>query len=217
MKQLLCATTAVAMLASLASLAMGHEDDPKLQDREPAVRGTIWQSDFDPPMRGFASDGEITLMTWIPLNNFMGNPSTGSDCWGYTSPSGREYAMFGHEAGTSIVEITNPGAAEIVAEIDGPNSLWRDIKVFGTRAYAVSEGGDGIQVINLANIDAGVATLENTVTSGGTAASHNVVINEDSGYLYRCGGGSNGLRILRPEHQSGIANLHRQLGHQVRA
>jgi choice-of-anchor B domain-containing protein len=196
MKQLLCATTAVALLASMASLAIGHEDDPKLQDREPAVRGAIWQYDNDPPpTRGFSSDGEITLMTWIPLNNFMGNPNSGSDCWGYTSPSGREYAIFGHEAGTAIVEITNPGAAEIVAEIDGPNSLWRDIKVFGTRAYAVSEGGEGIQVINLSNIDAGVATLENTVTSGGTAASHNVVINEDSGYLYRCGGGSNGLRF----------------------
>ena len=34
-----------------------------------------------------------------------------------------------------------------------------------------------------------------TVTTGGTAATHNVAIDEDSGYLYRCGGSDNGLRI----------------------
>ena len=193
MKQPMMVTGAVL---SLALVAIAHQDDPKLQDREAAITGKPWHSSADPPLpRGFSSEGEITLMTWIPLNNFMGNPESGSDCWGYTSPSGREYALFTHSEGTAVVEITNPGAAEIVAQIAGPSSLWRDIKVFGTRAYAVSEGGDGIQVINLANIDAGVATLENTVTSGGTTASHNVVLNEDSGYLYRCGGGSNGLRI----------------------
>jgi hypothetical protein len=30
----------------------------------------------------------ITLHGWLDLGDF-GNPSNGSDCWGYTSPSGR--------------------------------------------------------------------------------------------------------------------------------
>lgn len=194
MKQAVCVTVAIAVLTS-AGLA--HEDDPKLQDREAAVGKSTWRAAVDPPLpRGtFDSDGEIEMVSWMPLNQFQGNPSTGSDCWGYTSPSGREYALFTHEAGTAVVEITNPDNAQIVAEIDGPDSLWRDIKVFEHRAYAVSEGGDGIQVINLANVDMGVVTLEGTVTSGGTTATHNIVLDEDSGYIYRCGGGGNGLRI----------------------
>ncbi len=194
MKQCICAT---GLAAVLTAVVVGHQDDPKLQDRQPLVPGQIWTkaSDIALPAGSFDSVGDIEMTSWIPLNNFMGNPSTGSDCWGYTSPSGREYALFTHESGTAVVEITDPNDATIVGEIDGPDSLWRDIKVFGARAYAISEGGDGIQVINLANVDLGLVTLENTITTGGTTATHNVVINEDSGYLYRCGGGSNGLRI----------------------
>ena len=58
----------------------------------------------------------------------------------------------------------------------------------------MSEGGQGIQVVSLANVDSGSVSLVNTVTTGGTTASHNVAIDEDSGFLYRCGG-NNGLRI----------------------
>ncbi|MCH2136632.1 MAG: choice-of-anchor B family protein [Phycisphaerales bacterium] len=191
------AVSLTAALAILTSVGMAHEDDPKLQDRQSPIGTTAWRKAVDPPMpRGmFDADGEIEMVSWIPLGEFQGNPSTGSDCWGYTSPSGREYALFTHEAGTAVVEITDPDNASIVAEINGPNSLWRDIKVFEHRAYAVSEGGSGIQVINLTNVDLGLVTLEGTVTSGGTAATHNIVLNEDSGFLYRCGGGGNGLRI----------------------
>ncbi len=188
---------AIVVLASIgASVALGHQDDPKLQDREAPVLAPAWRKATSPPLtRGtFQSEGDIEMTSWLPLGEFQGNPSTGSDCWGYTSPSGREYALFTHESGTAVVEITDPSNAQIVGEIDGPNSLWRDIKVFGIRAYAVSEGGSGIQVINLANVDLGLVTLENTVTTGGSAATHNVVLNEESGYLYRAGGGS-GLRI----------------------
>jgi choice-of-anchor B domain-containing protein len=196
------ARTNVTMICFIAGLtwasatALAHQDDPKLQDRQAPVLAPAWRKALNPPLpRGtFQSEGEIEMVSWLPLSEFQGNPATGSDCWGYTSPSGREYALFTHEAGTAIVEITDPDNAQIVSEISGPNSLWRDIKVFGNRAYAVSEGGDGIQVINLTNIDLGLATLENTVTTGGSTATHNVVINEDSGFLYRAGGGS-GLRI----------------------
>jgi len=192
------AGSVIIVLASVgATTLLAHQDDPKLQDRQAPVAAAVWRKAIDPPLpRGtFQSDGEIEMTSWLPLNNFQGNPSTGSDCWGYTSSSGREYALFTHEAGTAVVEITDPANATIVAEISGPNSLWRDIKIFGNRAYAVSEGGDGVQVINLANIDLGLAPLEGTITSGGTTATHNIAINEDSGYLYRLGGSSNGLRI----------------------
>lgn len=120
----------------------------------------------------------------------------GNDCWGYVSPSGREYAIMGTSTDTVFVEVTNPDVPVIIAHIDGPNSSWRDPKIYQDRCYIVSEGGGGIQVVDLSNIDNGQVTLENTITTGGVASSHNVAIDETSGFLYRCGGGSNmGLRI----------------------
>ena len=74
-------------------------------------------------------------------------------------PSGREYAILGTTGGTSFIEVTNPGNPQIVDYVNGPNSLWRDVKVFGSYCYAVSEGGDGIQIISMANIDNGSVTL----------------------------------------------------------
>jgi choice-of-anchor B domain-containing protein len=144
----------------------------------------------------FPSDG-VQLLSWIPLSEFGGGSAGGNDCWGYTSPSGSEYAIMGTSNGTGFVRIDDPGDPQIVAFIPGPVSLWRDIKTYQSYAYAVSEGGGGIQVIDLSAIDSDIVTHVNSVTSGGTLATHNVAIDEDSGYLYRCGGGGRGLRIYR--------------------
>jgi choice-of-anchor B domain-containing protein len=180
----------------IGSIGVAHQDDPKEQDRVPRYEGPAWRRDVDKtPVTdlGFDADG-VTLMSWLPLGEF-GSHASGNDSWGYVSDSGREYAIIGLSDGTAWVEITNPGNAQIVAVLDGPNSLWRDIKVLGHHAYAVSEGGDGIQVFDMSNIDAGAVTHVNTVTSGGTTATHNVAIDTTSEYLYRAGGSSNGLRI----------------------
>ena len=91
-----------------------------------------------------------------------------------------------------IVEITNPGNAQVVATLPGNNSLWRDIKTYGTYMYAVSEGGGGIQVFNLANIDLGQVQ---TLSSAGSGSSHNVAIDTESGFLYRTGASNDGLKI----------------------
>jgi choice-of-anchor B domain-containing protein len=78
-------------------------------------------------------------------------------------------------------------------------SSWRDIKTYQQFAYAVSEGGGGIQIFDLSLIDNGVVTLANTVTTGGRLSTHDVAINTESARLYRVGGGGNnpvqGLRI----------------------
>lgn len=191
---------ALAALSGLGlSIALAHIDDPKEQDRVPRFEGPAYRADGTAQdktadLRGFQSSN-LTLLSWLPLSEF-GNPSTGNDCWGYTSPqTGREYAIIGHSDGTAFVEVTDPGNAQIVANISGPNSLWRDIKVYDGYAYAVSEGGSGIQVFRLTNIDFGNVDLVNTVDDQGTSASHNVVIDTVSGFLYRAGGGDNGLRI----------------------
>ena len=152
-----------------------------------------------PSFEPFPADG-VQLLSWLSLEDLEegftgGDITTGADCWGYVSPSGREYALITHSEGTTVVEITEPAFPEILETIDGPPSLWRDVKVYDHYAYAVSEGGDGIQVIDLDLVDDGTVTLVGTVTTGGNVDTHNVAIDTTSGYLYRCGGGSDGLRI----------------------
>ena len=126
----------------------------------------------------------VSVLSQIPLSTF--GSSSGNDCWGYVSPSGREYAIVGLNNKVAFVEVTNPTAPVLLQTIPHTSSTWGDIKVYGHYAYAVSEAsGTGIQVINMANIDNGVVTLVRTISSPGR--SHNVVIDTDSGFLYTCG------------------------------
>ena len=211
----------LAAVALLAAPLAAHDDDPKILDRQmpyagpgyrpaayvsggslaapanasaSAVGGTTLLSTLSHGHVEFESSG-VQLLSWMPLSVLGGGALSGNDCWGYVSPSGREYAMIGTSSGTSFVEITSPSDPVLVEFIAGPGSLWRDVKVYQNYAYIVSEGGSGIQVVNLSQIDNGVVTLANTIFSGGNSATHNVAIDTDSGYLYRCGGSGNGLRV----------------------
>jgi choice-of-anchor B domain-containing protein len=207
---------AAALVASLTLVTLAHEDDPKTLDTVKAFSGPAWRTGvpgvYAPgaaTVKGagggaggteqlitglsFPSSG-VTLLSWLPTNQFGGN-SNGNSCWGYTSPSGREYAIMCLENKTAFVEITDPGNPVIVKKVLGPFSTWRNTKVYQEYAYSVSEGGDGIQVIDLTDIDNGNVSLANTITTGGTTATHTSWINEDTGYLYRAGGDNHGLRI----------------------
>ena len=146
-----------------------------------------------PPV-SFASD-RIQLASWLTLGEMDPATTSGNDCWGYVSGSGREYAIVCTSHGTAFIEVTQADDPQIVSVQPGPVSFWRDVKTYQGHAYVVSEGGDGIQVIDLSQIDSGQAALVNTVTTGGTPATHTSWINEDTGYLYRAGGDNHGLRI----------------------
>ncbi|MCG3129026.1 MAG: hypothetical protein CHACPFDD_03922 [Phycisphaerae bacterium] len=180
------------LLSVLTAPCLAHEDDPKALDRHPPYLGPGWTRDGGGTYPPFDADN-VELMSWLPLSTF--GASSANDCWGYVSPSGREYAIIGLSNGTGFVEVTNPGSARVVKFISGPGSLWRGVKVYGSFCYAVSEGGGGIQVISMAGIDNNQVSLVRNVTAGGTEATHTIALNEDSGYLYRCGGANNGLRI----------------------
>lgn len=150
----------------------------------------------------------------VTLLSHVDNYSTYSNIWGYVDGQGREYALVDHNAGTSIVDITNPTAPVEVTMIPGPVSTgtcWREIKTYGQYAYVVSEHTEpnnlaGIQIIDLSNLPAG-ATLANValwpeVTSS-NARAHTVTMDSE-GYLYiqggtatrNTGGVSGGIRIF---------------------
>jgi len=217
----LIATNVVASLAVLYAIAgttspvRADDDDKKLLDKKPAVVGPIYRGP-DPwkvarlPLTaaelGFGDDTfeskNVLLKSWIPLNNFPGfataTSPNGADCWGYTSPSGREYALMGLSWGNGIVEVTDPANPVIITTIPGSvDKLWRDITVIGHYAYAVSDsGGVGIQVMDLSNIDTGSVTLVRNYMQGGHTTTHSMVANVDSGYLYLQGGNAAGGGII---------------------
>ncbi len=137
----------------------------------------------------------VTFLSQVPISAFGLGGSDANDCWGYVTPQGKEIAIIGLERGTGFVDITNPQNPQIIVAFSGPNSIWRDIKVIGTIAYVVSEGGNHIQKFNLANADNGSITSLGSSNYSGSSASHNIVANPESGYIYRTGGSSNlGLR-----------------------
>ena len=141
----------------------------------------------------FASEN-VQLKSWIDLPVF--GATSGNDCWGYTSPSGREYALMGVRIALAVVEITDPENPVIVAQIPHSNSLWADVKTYGEYCYVVNETGGGMDVIDLSDVDNGNVTLVQQLTTNGLSTSHNVVIDTNVGYLYLCGSNLNGGRLV---------------------
>lgn len=190
------AALAGAAISVLSLGAAADEDWRKLADQQPPREGQVWTAGASsrstpPPFIG----ENLYLQAWFPLSAFPGSQNSGNDCWGYTSPSGRRYAIIGLQRGFGFVEVTDPRHSQYVGYISGATSLWHDVKVIGHYAYGVSEGGLGIQVMNLSNIDSGVVTLTRNQSTMGHSSTHNIVSNPASGYLYLVGAnvGNGGL------------------------
>ena len=87
------------------------------------------------------------------------------------------------------------------------STTWRDVKVYNNYAFIVSEaGGHGMQVFDLTRLR-NVANPPETFTEDahydGFGSSHNIVINEDTGYAYSVGddtysGGAHFVDISNP-------------------
>ena len=129
-------------VATLTSLALAHKDDPKPRDTQPAYDGPGYRAGqggvAGGPIEDFDASG-VTLWSWITVDEFAPVNDGGNDCWGYVSPSGREYALMGLSHGTGFVDITDPGNPVILDFISGPSSLWRDVKTYQEYAYVVTE------------------------------------------------------------------------------
>lgn len=137
-------------------------------------------------LSAFAQYGSSKVSLYAQLNLATLGASNGNDCWGYVSPSGREYALMGCNNKVAFVEITNPSQPVYFASIPHSSSLWGDIKVYRDHAYIVSEAsGVGIQVVDMSRIDEHIVTLVRTITNPGR--SHNVAIDTRSGFLYTTG------------------------------
>ncbi|MBL4735179.1 MAG: choice-of-anchor B family protein [Flavobacteriales bacterium] len=123
--------------------------------------------------------------TYAQLNmTLLGNytyTSDLSDIWGHVDSLGNEYAIVGVQNGVSVVDVTNPATLTEVYFVSGPNSIWRDIKVWDKHAYITNESSGGLTIIDLSNLpDPAFPTV---ATYGGSSfpftKAHDIFIDEN--------------------------------------
>lgn len=208
---LLALTTALALMLVAGSTVNAHDDSMPGQGQVPPhARDTmrafaeehhhsqnLSAQSITSCSGGFAGTypcSNVDLMAFLPLAQIGGG--NGNDIWGWTDPtSSREYAIMGLTNGTAFVDITDPVNPEYIGHLPPhtgvANSSWRDIKVYDNHAFIGSEAlGSGMQVMNLAQLRNAVSppvTLVEDFHYTGFSTSHNIVINEDSGYAYAVG------------------------------
>jgi choice-of-anchor B domain-containing protein len=142
---------------------------------------------------------DFDLQSYLSLGDL--GATSGNDSWGWTDTdgNGHEYALVGVNNGTYFIDITNPNSPRRIGKLPSHNnvsSLWRDIKTYNNHAFIVSEASNhGMQVFDLTRLRAyptgspQVTFTEDAHYGGSTVRdSHNIIINEDTGYAYILGG-----------------------------
>ena len=110
----------------------------------------------------------VTLRSRVTLDAFPRDPGLShraNEMGSYVAPSGEEYAVLGLRNGVAFYRVTDPANPQLVGYVDGDgiNMPWRDMAVFGSYAYIVSDGeGIGLQIADLSQIDLNRVTLANT-------------------------------------------------------
>ncbi len=132
-----------------------------------------------------------------------------NDIWGWDDPrTRRHYALVGGAEGTVFVDITKPRRPDIVGTLPSHSlqggGFWRDIKVYQDHAFIVSEHDNHqMQVFDLRQlrgVTGAPVTFEETAVYGigGSGNTHNLNINEDTGFAYLVGTStcSSGLHMV---------------------
>ena len=184
----------------IASMAASNSNAPR--SAAPCVGGYAGEY----PCKG------IDLLSFVPSADLGGTFI--NDIWGWTDPvTGSDYALVGGIEGLAVVDISDPRRPVVLGGLPTHSTeggdFWRDVKVYADHAFVVSENdGHGMQVLDLGqlrNIDVsgGPVLFAETAHYAGIGHSHNIAINEDTGYAYilgshECSGGPHMVDISDP-------------------
>ena len=146
----------------------------------------------DVDMLSFLSRSDVGADRGIQMN----------DVWGWTDPeTDIEYAIIGRTDGTSFVSLADPSNPIFLGDLpytaSGHRSLHRDMKVYKNYAYIVADGAGAhhMQIFDLTqlrDVKNAPAVFKETGIYKGIYSSHNLIINEDSGFIYAVGSDSGG-------------------------
>jgi choice-of-anchor B domain-containing protein len=113
--------------------------------------------------------------------------------WGYTAPDGARYALMGTAKGVLVLDLRDTANPRVVDEIDGPTDTkapgiyWREMRVYGSHAYIVSEHTNlrgGIMILDLSGLPNTVRYVGSVAPNSGGLAAHTVDIDTARGLLY---------------------------------
>ena len=154
----------------------------------PAVTGSGPENCVDGSAGGYSCKG-ISLEKRLALESMEG--TMGNDLWGWTdSETGKEYALMGMSNGTAFVDVSDPQIPRFLGRLPTETvaSLWRDIKVYRDHAYIVADaaGAHGMQVFDLTRLRglSGSAEFSPDMVYDGFEHSHNLAINEETGFAF---------------------------------
>ncbi len=140
----------------------------------------------------------LTLKGHLPYPN-----NTCAGIWHYVDSLGNEYALVGVDDRVAIVDVTlatNPVEVFSVPALAGQSSLWREIKTYDSYAYAVSEGGGGLIIIDLSDLPDSIHS-KHWYGDGAIAnqlnSAHTIAVTDGYAYVFGTGGGlANGGAVI---------------------
>ena len=140
---------------------------------QPCINGTTAGLDCD----------SVDLLSHVAFDEISGGGTRGADVWGFVDlNSNREYAFFGMDIGTAVLDVTDPEAPLEIGLALGTMATWRDIKVhqfydsaadrWRAYAYVTTDGStDGMIVIDLTKLP---HEISRTGFSSDFTRAHNV-------------------------------------------
>ncbi|MFN0214935.1 MAG: choice-of-anchor B family protein [Saprospiraceae bacterium] len=135
---------------------------------------------------GFAQNQNITFRSKL---SFPGQ--TVANMSGWASPDGKEYALVGASKGLIIVDVTDPDVPVQIVQLPGPDNFWKEIKTYSHYAYVVSEGGQGVQIVDLSALPSANVPNKFYLGDGAIANQINTIhalhIDLTKGFLYAYG------------------------------
>lgn len=138
----------------------------------------------------FISTSAIAQNLNVVLRSNLTYPGkTCANITGYVDSLGNEYALVGVQDGMSIVDVTNPASPVEVKKIPNVDNLWKEIKVYGKYAYVTTEGGGGLQIVNMSSLPNTTGIVYHNYTGDGVIAGtlntiHALHIDGHFAYIY---------------------------------
>lgn len=144
----------------------------------------------------------ISFMSASELASDRGVKMT--DIWGWEDPqTNKEYVILGRTDGVAFIDISDPYNPRYVGQMmkteTSPGSGWRDVKVYRDHAFVVADGAEahGVQIFDLTQLrdvalESMPVTFPETARYEGVHSTHNIVINEETGFAYAVGNRAGG-------------------------
>ena len=129
--------------------------------------------------------------------------NTCAGIWQYVDSLGNEYALVGVNDRIAIVDVTNaanPVEVFAVPALANQSSLWRELKTYGKYAYAVSEGGGGLIIIDLSGLPGTVSSKHwygDGIIANQLSSAHTIAVADGFAYIFGTGSGlANGGAVI---------------------